>query len=240
MRKATLTIEGQSYDLLGVSYSFGRDTDVRGRPTSGCRGGDIHVVMESTSDTSPISLMIDDDPKRCHRRISGRIEVTDIESGMILRQHIFDEAYINTASEQMTGLGSLPMTQTFTICPQRLDINKFIRIDRRTSSNWQRYKESEPVEIFVRQEPKKIVDMYWSYGPNHVRLSGGARSRHYADLNLHIITENHDNGDTLNITVESDSGDALYGSSKQMTLSGRVNDNSLIFENVFQTVNLNL
>lgn len=39
-KKAILTLNDSEYEILRCSYTFTRDTDAKGRPTTGVRGGD--------------------------------------------------------------------------------------------------------------------------------------------------------------------------------------------------------
>jgi len=87
-------------------------------------------------------------------------------------------------------------------------------------------------------EPK-VSEMYWSYGKNHTRLTS-EKSRYYVDLNLHVKTENYNDGDTVDIVVEGDNGAPLFGSTKMLSLKGTVSNNEVVFENVFEEYILNI
>lgn len=50
--KARLQFSGNEYDVLNADYSFTRDVDSKGRPSSSVYGGTINVEVESTEDTS--------------------------------------------------------------------------------------------------------------------------------------------------------------------------------------------
>ena len=45
-----------------------------------------------------------------------------------------------------------------------------------------------------------IIDLYWSYGDHFVKLED--ISRHYVDLNLHIVKENGHSGDRVEATID--------------------------------------
>lgn len=49
---------------------------------------------------------------------------------------------------------------------------------------------------------KRIVDIFWTYGPNEYPVS--QVSRHYVDLNLHVKTRNHSAGELVKISISSD------------------------------------
>ena len=86
-------------------------------------------------------------------------------------------------------------------------------------------------------EPK-VAEIYWSYGKDHKRLSG--KSRFYVDLNLHVKTENYNDGDTVNITIKRKDGQLLFGTTQTLNLRGTVSGNEAVFENVLKEYTLNL
>jgi hypothetical protein len=147
-KTVTLTLAGQEYNLLGFSYSFYRNVDSKGRPmTRRNLGGEIVVHMEATRKNDELlELFFNNDRarKRCTfpNKVSGKIEVADVDDGMILRQLVFEEAYICSTAEHMEAQTPVPMTQSFVISPLRLDINKFVRMDRRfdfSPHGWEEY-----------------------------------------------------------------------------------------------------
>jgi hypothetical protein len=160
----TLEINGYRRDILRYNYRFSRNTDLKGRPTTGVLGGSIYVEMESDGDSSILDMMLVDmnkpRPSFFFRAepavVSGRIRHTKDE--MMLRELVFDEAYISCYGETMNATGSSPMITHFLISPTRLDINRTIRLDRRIKTTygfwWEEYKEEE-------KTPAKVV----SYSP---------------------------------------------------------------------------
>lgn len=160
----TLEINGYRRDILRYNYRFSRNTDLKGRPTTGVLGGSIYVEMESDGDNSILDMMLVDmnKPRPCFffraepAVVSGRIRHTKDE--MMLRELVFDEAYISCYGETMNATGSSPMITHFLISPTRLDINRTIRLDRRIKTTygfwWEEYKEEE-------KTPTKVV----SYSP---------------------------------------------------------------------------
>ena len=42
-----LEINGHKYNASGFSYDFYQVLDFKGKPVTGIKGGDIHVVLES-------------------------------------------------------------------------------------------------------------------------------------------------------------------------------------------------
>lgn len=78
-------------------------------------------------------------------------------------------------------------------------------------------------------DKKEIVDLFWSYGEQLTRLN--AISRHYTDLNLHIVTQNYDTGETVEASIEYETENG----NQEFTVSGIVNDSGeAIIKNVFK------
>lgn len=165
----TLEINGYRRDILRYNYRFSRNTDLKGRPTTGVLDGSIYIEMESDGDSSILDMMLVDmnkpRPSFFFRAeptvVSGRIRHTKDE--MMLRELVFDEAYISCYGETMNATGSSPMITHFLISPTRLDINRTIRLDRRIKTTygfwWEEYKEEEkkPIIPVVVSEPSKPI-----------------------------------------------------------------------------------
>jgi len=89
---------------------------------------------------------------------------------------------------------------------------------------------------------KKIKEMYWSYGEDHIRLNCDDEHKFYVDLNLHVKTENYKDGDTVEVQIEGDNGRPLFAFDTVTTLSlkGIVFNNEMVFEKVLAEYTLNL
>jgi hypothetical protein len=97
---------------------------------------------------------------------------------------------------------------------------------------------TETVSVRTRVGKQEIKEIYWSYGKDCIRVSG--KSRFYADLNLHVKTENYKDGDMVSITLKRKDGQPLFGDTQKLNLKGTVSDNEAIFENVFKEYTLNM
>ncbi|PAV00201.1 hypothetical protein B9T66_03940 [Helicobacter sp. TUL] len=67
--------------------------------------------------------------------------------------------------------------------------------------------------------------MYFSYGDGTTRLQGD--SRHTQDVNLHIITQGYENGEEVEVKLESSLGEVLI-------VRGIIQDNQAIITNPFK------
>lgn len=146
----TLELNGYKRNILRYNYCFSRKVDSKGRPTTGVQDGSIYVEMESDGDSSIFDMMLADMNKpRCFFPriepipVSGKIRHT--KDDMMIRELVFDEAYICSYGERMNAIGTSPMITRFLISSTRLDINRTIRLDRRIKTTygfwWEEYNE---------------------------------------------------------------------------------------------------
>lgn len=96
----TLEINGYKRNVLRYEYGFNRNTDYKGRPTTGVLGGDIYVEMESDEGCEVLDMMLVDigKPYLCFFFRSEPIPVSgkirhNIDD-MMFREIAFDEAYL--------------------------------------------------------------------------------------------------------------------------------------------------
>jgi len=97
-----------------------------------------------------------------------------------------------------------------------------------------------PFEKVVEEddEKKEIKDLYWTYGEDHIKLEEDNKTRHYADLNLHVKTKNYADGETIEVTINNNNGQTLFGDAKELKLIGTVYDDNIVFEDVFNKYKL--
>lgn len=165
INRMILKVKGSEYELLRFNYKFQRDTDLKGRPCSGCYGGEIIIQLESTDSIRLFQQMIDKD----RPMVEGSIEALADDDETCVRRIVFKEACFYFYEEQMQSTGCLPMTTTISISPMRLDFNNNqLRLDRkwpRAPYGWQRY-ETQEVKYArgtssEEKENMKIMDAYW-------------------------------------------------------------------------------
>ena len=162
-----LEINGHKYNALGFSYEFYQVPDFKGKPVTGIKGGDIHVVLESSYDNSILETMLSDKTRKVSYvpweeyepcPVSGRIQFVQ-DDVHVFRELAFEEAYITRYKEKMDANG-YPMSILLTISTLRLDINKFVRMDRRPETTygfgWVRFKEKVKSTIVVKDSQQLI------------------------------------------------------------------------------------
>ena len=76
-----------------------------------------------------------------------------------------------------------------------------------------------------QDKEKEILEIYFSYGDGTTRLQGD--SRHTQDVNLHIITQGYENGEEVEVKLESSLGEVLI-------VRGIIQDNQAIITNPFK------
>ena len=77
----------------------------------------------------------------------------------------------------------------------------------------------------LESKDKQILAIYFSYGEDMTRLQGD--SRHTQDVNLHIITQGYENGEEVEVKLESSLGEVLI-------VRGIIQDNQAIIMNPFK------
>ena len=196
----TLEINGYRRDILRYNYRFSRNIDLKGRPTTGVLDGSIYIEMESDGDSSILDMMLVDmnkpRPSFFFRAepasVSGRIRHTKDE--MMLRELVFDEAYISCYGETMNATGNSPMITHFLISPTRLDINRTIRLDRRIKTTygfwWEEYKEEEkkPIIPVAVSEPSKPIVLVTSVKGKTTALPNAIVEYKVTDYNIPNIS----------------------------------------------------
>ena len=83
---------------------------------------------------------------------------------------------------------------------------------------------SESSAKSTQDSQKEILEMYFSYGKEMVRLEGDD-SRHSNDMNLHIVTSGYENGEEVKVMLES-------SDNQKFVVCGKIQNNEVIIKNV--------
>jgi hypothetical protein len=117
--KATLNFGSKKYDVLACSYSFSRDVDHKGRPSSTVYGGTVSLSIESTEDTTILEAMVNSK----HKPVSGSVFFYKREEDEAKMKEItFTDAYVIAYSEAIDAIGGHPMNIQFTISARELKV----------------------------------------------------------------------------------------------------------------------
>lgn len=85
--------------------------------------------------------------------------------------------------------------------------------------------ESKDSKATQENKEKQILEMYFSYGDDMARLQGD--SRHTQDVNLHIKTQGYEDGEEVEVRLES-------SLDKVFSVSGIIQDNQIMITNPFK------
>ena len=89
----------------------------------------------------------------------------------------------------------------------------------------QKYKSISYKQWIQENKEKKMLEICFSYGNDMIRLQGD--SRHSSDVNLHIKTQGYENGEEVEVKLESSLGEVLI-------VRGIIQDNQAIIMNIFK------
>src|SRR5436190_11276870 len=95
--KAKLSLGGKDYDVLHSSYSFRRDVDSKGRPSSGIYGGTVEIQIESTDDTSILEAMVNNQ----YKAQQGTITFQKRDEDAKMKELTFEDGYVVNFSESL-------------------------------------------------------------------------------------------------------------------------------------------
>lgn len=124
--RANLNLEGTDFDVLRCDFSVKREVDSKGRPSSNLYGGLINIEVESTTDISILEKMASQ-----FKPISGAIAFKKDDEDSKLKELSFKNAYITGFKEGVNIVGEIPMSITFTISAQIIEMG-----DATFTQNW--------------------------------------------------------------------------------------------------------
>ena len=85
-------------------------------------------------------------------------------------------------------------------------------------------KDSEKNE---KKENGEIIEIYWSYGENNMRLSGD--SKFYVDMNLIVQTRYYEEGESVEVLIKSDDNNPIADGISELKLTGKIDSEGMIF-----------
>jgi len=115
--RAKLSFEGQDYDVLDCNYSFRRDVDLKGRPSSNVYGGTINLVVESTEDTKIVAQMVNQ-----FKPNSGTVTFNKGDEEAKMKELSWSNGYVINYNEALDVVGPEPMKITFVISAQTIKV----------------------------------------------------------------------------------------------------------------------
>lgn len=115
--RASLKFEGQEYDVLECNYSFRRDIDLKGRPSSNVYGGNIYVQIEATEDTKIISQMVNQ-----FKPCGGTITFNKGDEDAKMKEVTWENGYVIKYTEALDVIGRDPMKIDFVVSAEKIKV----------------------------------------------------------------------------------------------------------------------
>jgi hypothetical protein len=115
--KAKLSVGGQEVNILECSYELTQEVDATGRPSSVTRGGQIHIVLESSGDTFFFEWMCNN-----FERKDGSVTFFKRDTDAKLKELKFTEGYLVYFEEKFDSVTNKPMTETITISARKIQV----------------------------------------------------------------------------------------------------------------------
>lgn len=121
MFNATLKFKGKEFDIRFVEYSIERDVDAKGRPASHLYGGLVHMVIESTEDTTILENMVTQ-----FNPHAGTVEFKKGDEEAVMKELNWEEGYIIKFKETADVEGRKPMLIDFTVSAKKLTVGNAV------------------------------------------------------------------------------------------------------------------
>ncbi|MDR1222188.1 MAG: type VI secretion system needle protein Hcp [Tannerella sp.] len=115
--RAKLQFEGKDYDVLQCNYSFKRDVDLKGRPSSNVYGGNIFLEVESTDDTKIIAQMVNQ-----FKPNTGTVTFNRGDEEAKLKDLVWENGYIIEYDESLDVIGREPMKIKFVVSAEKIKV----------------------------------------------------------------------------------------------------------------------
>jgi hypothetical protein len=115
--RSKLSFEGKEYDVIDANYSFKRDVDLKGRPSSNVYGGNVYVTVESTDDTNIIAQMVNQ-----FKPNSGVITFNRGDEEAKLKELKWTNGYIIQFKESLDVVGREPMKIWFSVSAEKISV----------------------------------------------------------------------------------------------------------------------
>lgn len=115
--KSKLKVAGKEVNVLACNYALKQETDATGRPSSITRGGKITLTVESSGDTSFFEWMTNN-----FERKDGSVVFIKRDTNATLKELVWTEGYLVDYKENFDSTGDNPITETFTISAQSIEV----------------------------------------------------------------------------------------------------------------------
>jgi len=116
--RASFEFGGNEYDVLYSNFEFSRNTDSKGKPSSNVLGGRVHLVIESTEDTTVIESMLNGQFKP----VEGKIIFKKTDEDAKMKEVTFKNAYVVNYKETLDVTNDVPMRIDVTFSAEEISV----------------------------------------------------------------------------------------------------------------------
>lgn len=116
--RASFEFGGNEYDVLYSNFEFSRKTDSKGKPSSNVLGGRVHLVIESTEDTTVIESMLNGQFKP----VEGKIVFKKTDEDAKMKEVTFKNAYVVNYKETLDVTNDVPMRIDVTFSAEEISV----------------------------------------------------------------------------------------------------------------------
>ena len=113
--RAKLQLADDEYDALSCDYSFHRDVDAKGRPTTNVYGGTIRMVVESNDDTNIVAQLM-----KQFKPFSGSVTFYKGSEPSSMKALSWENGYIMRFRETFDETSREPMKIHFEISAEKI------------------------------------------------------------------------------------------------------------------------
>ena len=124
--RASFEFGGNEYDVLYSHFEFSRNTDSKGKPSSNVLGGRVHLVIESTEDTTVIESMLNGQFKP----VEGKIVFKKTDEDAKMKEVTFKNAYVVNYKETLDVTNDVPMRIDVTFSAEEISVGDAILDNR--------------------------------------------------------------------------------------------------------------
>jgi hypothetical protein len=119
-------MNGKDMDVLFATFELARETDPKGKPSSGVYGGRITMEVESTEDTSIVEAMVNSQFKP----FDGVVTYKKTDEDATMKELSWKKGYLVFYKEEISVKGDDPMNIRFTISAEEITMGNATHINR--------------------------------------------------------------------------------------------------------------
>lgn len=124
--RASVSMNGKDMDVLFATFELSRETDPKGKPSSGVYGGRITMEVESTEDTSIVEAMVNSQFKP----FDGVVTYKKTDEDATMKELSWKQGYLVFYKEEISVKGDDPMNIRFTISAEEITMGNATHINR--------------------------------------------------------------------------------------------------------------